>query len=610
MFIADITPLDKRQAGQTDRGDTPLIMLAPEARAVAVVADNRILLDLKNVNQYQLGKAETEKYNIDTSPDRVMSLQAQRPEEKTNSRPMTEMPTVPLYRVAYRKPGQDPADVREARVELNQRLALPLACLLLTLAGIPLGITSRRGGKSSAVVFTMAIAIVYYIAMGGLNKMARQGTIGPELAVWAPDLAFMLLGLVMMARLEFPGERDYVARFLAAIRPARRTAQQRARRAIEKSKSRNWSFGVPVLTQVIDLYILSGFVFFFVLWLVSFVLMYHFFQFFTLLSDMIKNNVPMSHMLSYLFFLTPRLVYTFAAVAVLAAVLVVFGVMSKNNEVTAFKACGVSSYRLAAPVLLAGLVLSGSLFAFDHYWLPTADRKQDQLYNEIKNKPPQTYLQPDHKWVYGLHDRVYYYKYFQDQAMLGVNVYEIDPAHWRLTRLISADRARWEPSLNKWVFENGWSRDFNAGKVARYDSFPGATRTFAELEEKPDYFMKEKTQPLQMNFYELRDEIAELKQSGFADTAALEVQLQKKFAAPLAALILALVSVPFAFSAGNRGGMAGFGISVIIFMAYWGLDRLLEEVGNQSQLSPQIAAWSPDIVFSLVGLYFVARMRT
>ena len=611
VFLADVTPLEKREAGHVERGDTPLVMLAPEALAVADTANNRILLAMQDVNEYELGKDAT--YSIKTSPANSQSLQAQRPEEKTLSRPTMQMATLPLYRLAYKNKGADSPDrVREARVELNQRLAFPVACVLLTLAGIPLGVTSRRGGKSSAVVLTMGIAFVYFIGMAGLNKMARQGGLGAEIAVWSPNLAFTILGLAMMARLELPGEKDYLARFAAWLRRAGKAPQERGQRVVGRLKRRSFTIGVPVLAQVIDIYILSSFVFYFLILLLSFVLMFHFFQFFALLSDMIKNNIPMSHMLSYHFFLTPRLVYTFARVAVLVAVLVVFGVMSKNNEVTAFKACGVSSYRLAAPVLLAGLVLSGSLFAFDHYWLPTADRKQDQLYNEIKNKPPQTYLRPDHKWVYGLHDRVYYYKYFDQasQAMLGVNVYEIDPTHFRLTKHISADRARWEPSIDKWVFENGWSRTFKGDKVGSFDAFPGDTETFPELEERPDYFMKEKTQPIQMNFYELKAEIEELKQSGFENTTALQVQLQKKFSAPLAALILALVSVPFAFSTGNRGGMSGVGISVIIFLIYWGLDRMFEEVGNLNQLSPAMAAWSPDVIFALVGLYFVARMRT
>ncbi len=157
-----------------------------------------------------------------------MSLQAQRPEEKGNSRPVTEMPTLPLYRLAYRKHGDDPAKVLEARVELQQRLALPMACLLLTLAGVPLGITSRRGGKSSAVVLTMAIAFVYFIGMAGLNRLAKQGAMRAEIAVWLPNLAFTVLGLVMLARLEFPGDRDYLARFVALLRSLRRTPQQHA----------------------------------------------------------------------------------------------------------------------------------------------------------------------------------------------------------------------------------------------------------------------------------------------------------------------------------------------------------------------------------------------
>ena len=229
-------------------------MLAPEARAVAEVSDNKILLDLENVNAYELGKDAT--YNTETSPAKIMSLEAQRPEEKTNSRPVTEMATFPLYRFAYKSHGGDAVQNRDARRELNQRLALPMACLLLTLAGIPLGITSRRGGKSSAVVLTMVIAFVYYIGMGALNKMALQGTLRPEIAVWIPNAAFMLLGLAMMARLEFPGDRDYLARFLTLLRSLRHAPQQAVPRMIGKLKTRSWAWRIPVLAQVIDIYIL------------------------------------------------------------------------------------------------------------------------------------------------------------------------------------------------------------------------------------------------------------------------------------------------------------------------------------------------------------------
>jgi lipopolysaccharide export LptBFGC system permease protein LptF len=147
----------------------------------------------------------------------------------------------------------------------------------------------------------------------------------------------------------------------------------------------------------------------------------------------------------YLLFLTPKLVYDSTPVSVLMAVLVTFGILTKNNEVTAMKACGVSLYRLAIPVLLTSLAMSASLFAFDHYVIPDANRTQDAIRNQIKGRPTQTYLRPDRKWIFGQGSRIYYYKYFEsvESVMVDVNVYELDPQSFALRRHISAERARW-----------------------------------------------------------------------------------------------------------------------------------------------------------------------
>jgi len=133
----------------------------------------------------------------------------------------------------------------------------------------------------------------------------------------------------------------------------------------------------------------------------------------------------------------------------------------------------------------------------------------------------------------------------------------------------------------------------NGNTVTRFDEFSGGTRTFPDLQEDPDYFIKEVKQSRQMNFHELGAYIRELQQSGF-DTVALQVQLQNKFAVPLFALIMAMVSIPFAFLAGNRGAMAGVGVSLGIAIVYWSVGQVFEQFGNLSQLPVQVAAWSPD----------------
>ena len=548
-------------------------------------------------------------YHVSGSPIGDQALQAQKQEEHP-SRPAGEMDTRPLYREAYRKAGLDHNQLLDDRIEFNTRLAVPLACILLALAGIPLGITTRRAGKSSAVVLTVIMALAYWIGLAACSSLAQQGTMKPEVALWIPDEVFALLGLAMIVRLEKPGDRDVIGRLLALVKLIR--PQQRGVRVLDRIGPRAWAARFPLMPQIIDTYVLTSFLFYFVLLVTSFVLIFHVFTFFELLSDIIKNQ-KMDRVLSYHFFLTPRLIYDFTPISVLAAVLVSFGVLSKHNEITAFKACGISVYRLTVPVLVAGLVLSAGLFAFDHYWVPDADRRQDALRNEIKGKAPQTYLRPDRKWIYGIHDRIFYYKYFDQaqNAMMGVNVYEIDPKHFRLKRHITAERARWEPALNTWEFQNGcrWDMDPRCNDCVKLEAFVGGTRTFPEIEETPSWFMHEVRQSQQMNFQELEKYIAELQQSG-VDTTPLQVKLNQKFSKPLFALIMAMVSIPFAFVAGNRGAMAGVGVSIGIAIAYWSIGQLFEQVGNLNQLPPRMAAWWPDVIFSLFGLYFLARMRT
>jgi lipopolysaccharide export LptBFGC system permease protein LptF len=112
-----------------------------------------------------------------------------------------------------------------------------------------------------------------------------------------------------------------------------------------------------------------------------------------------------------------------------------------------------------------------------------------------------------------------------------------------------------------------------------------------------------------MNFRQLATYINELRQGGF-DTIALQVQFYEKFSVPLFALIMAMISVPFAFLTGNRGAMAGVGVSLGIAFAYWSVSALFEQVGNVNLLPAAVAAWSPDALFALAGLYFYSRMHT
>jgi lipopolysaccharide export LptBFGC system permease protein LptF len=112
-----------------------------------------------------------------------------------------------------------------------------------------------------------------------------------------------------------------------------------------------------------------------------------------------------------------------------------------------------------------------------------------------------------------------------------------------------------------------------------------------------------------MNYEELKRYIRDLQESGF-DVVRLRVQLEKKFAYPLITLVMAVLAVPFALSAGRRGAVAGIAIAVSIAVIYWTISGLSESMGNVSQLPPGLAAWAPDMFFGLVGGYLILKVPT
>lgn len=604
VFLADLTPPEQRTIGLRDKAQGPRITVAREAIAVPDPAHNRIQLSLRNASSHEVDKDGVADDSVYTSGEQALDA-SPTPETHPTFRAMN---TGELKR--YSRTG---ADWIEARIELHRRMAYPLACLTLALVGIPLGVSSRKGGKSAGYVTALFLAFFcYHLASISLMGLAKQRTLPVEVAVWLPNTAFLIAGLMLIARLEEPGDRDLVgalrgwfASHITRLRP--RLGSLNARPA--RLGRAPW---LPMVPQIVDTYVLTSFVFYFVVMLASFVMMTEIYNFFELLSDIIRNNIPMSKVFAYLFFLAPMLIYKMLPISVLVAVLVTFGVMTKHNEVTAFKACGVSLHRLAIPVLTISAIFSVGLFAFDHFYLPETNRKQDALHNEIKGKPVQTYLHPDRPWIFGKGSRIWYYQYSQVNMMGGVHVYLLDPKTFDLQSEISAERTEWQPSLRTWIFQDGWvrqvrSEDAGSNGKPLFERFQ--VRTFPELDESPEYFMKKMEQGMQMNFQQLDAYIRDLQQSGF-DTVRLRVQLYDKFSIPLFALIMAMISVPFAFLVGNRGAMAGIGVSIGIAMAYWGIGKLFEQIGNANQLPPSVAAWSPDVLFALAGVYLLLRMRS
>jgi LPS export ABC transporter permease LptF/LPS export ABC transporter permease LptG len=519
------------------------------------------------------------------------------------------------------------ANWRLAHVELHRRIAFPAACLVFALLGIPVGVRPRRGGRAAGMILTLVLIGGYYFLFVTGAHMAQQGSVAPWAGIWSANIAAVALGLIFLGRIETIRKPSEILAWLESRWSGMRQQQRResdssvvpafnhvsngpvtrtSSRALRRAAKAETAVAFPML---IDVYLLQNFFYYFAVLLTGFILIFDAFTLFDLLGDIAKNHIPVSMVLEYFRYLIPLMIYQLAPLATLVSTLVTLGILAKSNEVIAFKASGISLYRLVLPLMLAGCLIAGGMFLLDDTFLPAANQLQDALRNQIKGRPAQTYFQPARQWIMGENNKIYNYELFDPDRQFfgGLNVLELDPDSFQIRRRVFATRATWEPTENTWVLAGGWTRDFKEGRITSY--VPFKVESLPELIEAPSYFRREVRQSYQLNWEQLGQYIRSLKQAGF-ETSRLSVQWHKKFAYPLIAAVIVFLSAPFAFLVGTRGAIGGLAVAVCIGIAYWATAALFEAMGSVGQLPPLLAAWTPDALFGFLAVYFFLRMPT
>jgi LPS export ABC transporter permease LptF/LPS export ABC transporter permease LptG len=603
VFIAEAGADNNSQSADNNSQ----ITLAESAIVIAEPSLGKLELHLNDGTTHEVARATPDHYSITAfgRTDWPMEFSTMLPaKERTISYP--ERPFRQLFR-------DNSPTWRDARVELNQRLAFPAACFVFALIAVPLGAQPRRGGRAAGSLLAVVIIASYYLILVTGAGLARQGLLPVFVGIWAANFVIAFIALGLFPRMErYRGEMRppaFLNRLNAMWRlTRRRKARARTRTASRATNGDSYRPSYSSLPSILDLYVLRRFFYYFVMIMVAFIFLFEIFTFFELAEDIRRHNVPFMIVVNYFRFLIPYSVYQFTPLGALVSVLVTLGVMSKNNEIVAFKASGISLYRIALPILISGCVLASALLILDDTYLPYANQRQDALRAIIKGRPAQTYTRPQ-RWIFGENSKVYNYDLFDPKEKLfgGLSVIELDPATFEMRRRVFANRAEWLDNEKTWVLESGWVRDFSDGAVAHYTPFK--VTSLPELTEPPSYFNREVIQAFQMSWPELNRYIAGLRTAGF-DVSSLTVQLHKKLAYPLIAPISMMLAIPFALFVGSRGAIGGLALGVGIGIGYWALSALTEAMGGIGQLPPFLAAWSPDLIFFFLALYFFFKMPT
>ena len=607
-----------RQVFMADTTDSanPLITTAASA-TVSNDSTQELLVRLRNGTHHETVAGQPLQYNPSTFDFMDLPLISSQQNDVHLGRMDTDIYAMPMSALRQRRHAPDG---KRFQIEMHKRFAYPAACLVLMLVGVPLGVTSRRGGKSSAWVFTILLVVVYYSLSLIGSALGKQNWISAFFAVWSANLLFAAGGLFLLWQMASGGR---VLNALTAWTSHWQISEAAAPKSIggplrgllsrfqtrpQRRKARN------VFPRILDEYVVREFLGIFLLVLTGFVMLMLVFTFFDDIKDILQRNIPLSTVGDYLINLTPDMLYQITPLAVLIAVLVTFGMLNRNSEIIAMKACGISLYRLVIPIVsIAGLLAVG-LFLFDQFYLPQANRRQEALHNIIKGRPPQTVLHPEQNWIFGQPrpgepGRIFYYQFFDHKIneFANLSIFEFDPSTFALSRRIFAARATWDPATGAWNFQNGWQREISGANVTEYRPF--LKTSFAEIHEDPGYFTKVKWQAQEMNFGQLNRYISDLRQSGF-DTMRLRVELWHKLAYPLMAVVITVLAIPFALSMGRRSSLTGIAVAIAVTLAYFVVDGLFGALGNVNYLPAAMAAWSSDLLFGLVGSYLLLKTPT
>ncbi|HVO50169.1 MAG TPA: LptF/LptG family permease [Thermoanaerobaculia bacterium] len=557
--------------------------------------------DAETHHQEQGGKH----YDVTSFSKQRMVLQDNGPAGLTKEKQIREQ-TLRELLVRAATQARRPEERRLAMTEVHKKFALPAACLVFGLIGLPLGIVNRRGGRAAGFAVSIAIVLIYYALLATGEARAIEGRMSPGLAMWLPNILLLAFGLFALARIR----RDRTVFELNFRAPAKPGTPESAGAAATappppRAAPRRRTMRLPGLL-LIDRYVARRFLATFALVVTSIAVLYVLIDYLEISDDIARNKSPFSMVLRYYQAFISPILLDIVPFAFLVAALVTTASLVRSAETTALLSHGVSLHRAAAPLLVMAAVAGVFLFFFAERVVPAAAAESDRLRFLLKGQTPPANGSTG-VWVRGDHGRFFASAAYDpaSKRVSGLTMLQIDPKTWHLDARMDTERATVVPGRGL-IAHGGWVRTFTgptAMAARRDDDFlldaPEAAAAFAA---GPSDIKK-------MTFLELRRFIAVRRHAG-ADTAVLATGLHQKTAGAAAALLLTLVGLPFAFKYGKRGAVAGIGVALFLGLTYLFLTSLFVRFGESGSLPPLLAAWAPNVFFSLGAAWGLLGVRT
>ncbi len=331
-----------------------------------------------------------------------------------------------------------------------------------------------------------------------------------------------------------------------------------------------------------------------------------------------------SEIVQFYWFKSPEFFAVVLPVALLLALLYALTNHARHHELTAIRAAGVSLWRLAMPYLGLGFGLSLVLFGINEIWAPRGAEAAEQILRGHSEDAGNVARTMESKFGFrnAREQRNWYMAAFDlvTSEMLYPHV------TWSLpdgsVEEIYADRATYENG--HWVFSGGRTNvqvllyPPGRGEIGNVRRFATNCLPMPQFTESPEVIRSEiKVQKMsslrearrtELSIREIQDYLR-LHPDERAKRAMLKTKLYGRIAAPWTCLVVVLIALPFGAAPGRRNVFAGVASSILICFSYFVLLQLGLALGTRGALPAWLAAWGPNLVFGLGGIYLAWRIR-
>ena len=358
------------------------------------------------------------------------------------------------------------------------------------------------------------------------------------------------------------------------------------------------------LFRPLDRYVFSEFVRIFVTTALGFPLIVIVIDLTDNLDRYLGRNLPKSQIaLSYLYWI-PDSMFMVLPAAVLFATVFSIGAFTRHSEITACKASGVSFHRFALPIYFGAAI--AAVFALG---LGELAPRTNAMREEILGQRRAQRGTDRYNFTYtGEEGRIYKISSLNvTRAQVdGIEIERKGSGVEYPTTVLTANHGTWSDTTG-WTLRNGWIYilpDTMTTLAFQFDSLHDE-----QMAERPVDLMASSKAPQDMGFRELGRYIRAMERSG-ADVRVMKVERMLKLAIPVTCVVIALFGAPLATSTQRGGAAYGIGVSLGTTIVFLMLIQLTKAVGGRGAVDPELAAWIPNIIFAIVGIWLLTRVRT